>query len=40
MLLLIKQVFITLMSFSKSLAAAKCMSLNDKLCNIRPTLID
>ena len=39
MLLLIKQVFITLLSFSKSLAA-KCMSLNDKLCNIRSTLID
>ena len=35
---LIKQVFIVLLSFSSSLAT-KCVSLNDKSCMIRPTLI-
>ena len=39
---LIKQVFIILLSFSSSLARdqAKCLSLNNKLCKVRPTLID
>ena len=36
---LIKQVFIELLSFSRSLTT-KYMSLNDELCMIRPTLID
>ena len=36
---LIKQVFIVLLSFSSSLAA-KCLSLNDEPCMVRPTLID
>ena len=36
---LIEQVFIALFHFSRSLAT-KCMSLNDKSCMIRPTLID
>ena len=36
---LIKQVFIALLSFSKSLAI-KCMSLNNKTCMIRVTLIN
>ena len=36
---LIKQVFIVLLSFSKSLAI-KCVSLNNEPCMIRPTLID
>ena len=36
---LIKQVFIVLLSFSKSLAI-KCVSLNNKPCTIRPFLID
>ena len=36
---LIKQVFILLLSFSKSLAT-KCLSLNDEPCMVRPTLID
>ena len=36
---LIKEVFIALLSFSSSLAT-KCISLNDELCMIRPTLID
>ena len=35
----IKQVFIALLSFSSSLAT-KCISLNDELCMIRPTIID
>ena len=36
---LIKQVFVVLLSFSRSLAT-KCVSLNDKPYMIRPTLID
>ena len=38
---LIKQIFIIL-SFSESLAheQTKCLSLNDELCMVRPTLID
>ena len=36
---LIKQVFIVLLSFSKSLAI-KCVSLNNEPCTIRPFLID
>ena len=38
---LIKQVFIVLLSFSESLARnqIKCLSLNDELCMVRPTLI-
>ena len=36
---LIKEVLIALLSFSSSLAT-KCISLNDELCMIRPTLID
>ena len=36
---LIKQVFIALLSFSKSLAI-KCVSLNNKICMIRLTLIN
>ena len=36
---LIKQVFIVLLSFSSSLAA-KCFSLNDEKCMVRPTLVD
>ena len=36
---LIKQVFIVLVSFSESLAT-KCVSLNDEICMVRPTLID
>ena len=36
---LIKQVFITLLSFSGSLAI-KCVSLNNEPCMIRPILID
>ena len=36
---LIKKVFIVLLSFSSSLET-KCLSLNDKPCMIRPTLID
>ena len=36
---LIKQVFVVLLSVSSSLAA-KCVSLNDEPCMIRPTLID
>ena len=39
MLTLIKQVFIALLSFSGSLTNL-CVSLNDELCMIRPTLID
>ena len=39
MWILIKQVFIVLLSFSESLAT-KCVSLNDKLCMIGPVLID
>ena len=35
----IKQVFIALLSFSGFLAT-KCVSLNNELCVIRPTLID
>ena len=35
----IKQVFIVLFSCNSSLAT-KCVSLNDKPCMIRPTLID
>ena len=34
-----KQVFIALLSFSESLAT-KCVSLNNQLCLIRPTIID
>ena len=39
---LIKQVFIALLSFSSSPACgrAKCLSLNDEPCMVRPTLID
>ena len=39
---LIKQVFIVLLRFSKSLARnrTKCLFLNDKPCMDRPTLID
>ena len=36
---LIKQVFIVLLSFCKSLAT-KCLFLNDEPCMVRPTLID
>ena len=36
---IIKQVFIALLLFVESLAT-KCMSLNNELCLIRPTLID
>ena len=36
---LIKQVFIVLLGFSRSLAT-KCMSLNDESCMIRSTFID
>ena len=36
---LIKQVFITLLSFSGSLAT-KCVSLNNEPCTARPTLSD
>ena len=36
---LVKQGFIVLLSFSESLATA-CLSLNDKSCMVRPTLID
>ena len=36
---LIKQVFMTLLSFSESLAT-KCVVLNDKPCMVRPTPID
>ena len=36
---LIKQAFIVLLSFSSSLAT-KCVSLNEKPCMVRPTLID
>ena len=36
---LIEQVFIVLLSFSKSLAT-KCLSLNGEPCMVRPTLID
>ena len=36
---LIKQVFIALLSFSRSLAT-KCVSLNDEPCMTRPILID
>ena len=36
---LIKQVFIVLLSNSKSLAT-KCLSLNDEPCMVRPTFID
>ena len=36
---LIKQVLIVLLSFSESLAT-KCLSLNDALCMVRPTIID
>ena len=39
MLGLIKQVFIRLLCFSRSLAS-KFVSLNNDLCVIRPTLID
>ena len=39
MLSLIKQVFIALLSFSKSLAT-KSVSLNNEPCMIRPFLID
>ena len=38
-LIIIKQVFIVLLSFSESLAI-KCVSLNDEPCMVRPTLID
>ena len=34
-----KQVFITLLTFSRSLAT-KCVSLNNESCMIRPFLID
>ena len=39
---LIKQVFIVLLNFSRFLAReqTKCLSLNDKPCMLRPTLID
>ena len=44
---LIKQVFIVLQSFNESLARVaqvsnrtKCLSLNNKLCMLRPTIID
>ena len=44
---LIKQVFIVLQSFNESLARVaqvsnqtKCLSLNDKPCIVRPTLIN
>ena len=36
---LIKQKFIVLLNFSKSLVT-KCLFLNDELCLVRPTLID
>ena len=40
----VKQVFLVLLRFSKSLASVadrtKCLSLNDESCMIRPTLID
>ena len=36
---LIKQVFIVLLSFSRSLAT-KCVSFNNEPCMIRPTLVD
>ena len=36
---ILKQVLIVLLSFSSSLAT-KCVSLNDKPCMFRPTLID
>ena len=37
--MLIKQIFIGLLSFSRSLAT-RCFSLNNESCMIRPTLID
>ena len=37
--MLIKQVLITLMSFSRSLVT-KCVSLNNESCTDSPTLID
>ena len=39
---LIKQVFIVLLSFSESLARGrtKCLSLNNELCIVRPTVIN
>ena len=36
---LIEQVFIVLLHSSESLTT-KCLFLNDKLCTVRPTLID
>ena len=39
MLRLIRQVFIALLSFSRSLAT-KCVYLNNKLCITRPTFVD
>ena len=36
---LIKQVFIALLNFSRSLVT-KCVPLNNELCMIRPTLTD
>ena len=38
----IKQVFVVLLSLSKSLESGqtKCLSLNDELCMVRPTLVD
>ena len=36
---LVKQVFIVLLSFSRSLAT-KCVSVNNEPCRTRPTLID
>ena len=45
MLNVIKQLFVVLLSSSESLAhiamvRTKCLSLNDELCMVRPTLID
>ena len=39
---LIKQVFIILLTFGESLGSdrTKCLSLNDELCMVRPSLID
>ena len=42
MFIVIKQLFIVLLSFCSSLACdrTKCLSLNDEPCMVRPTLID
>ena len=42
MFLVIKQVFIVLLSFSETLASdrTKCLFLNDEPCMVRPALID